>query len=215
MEQQNPGPPGVSRDFATCTLYYICYSLSSICGILCNVWQVHKAVIFLFRPYAHRSFSSDTWGNQEVLIAVPFANLICPLKSRQLSRLYIQSAARRVTTLLPFLLLSPALITCSDTPRCVSSASCCALSCCLAVLKDHWAAWTPSAKQRASYKVLPYPHILSHCIATVNPGITRKTASRSYISFWGCMTLLSLEMHIWNVALFRLGHSFDPSDKSL
>lgn len=176
MEQQNPGPRGVSRDFSTCTLYYICYSLSSTRGLLCSIWQVHKAVIFLFCPYAHRSFSSDTWGNREVLIAVPFACLICPLKSRQLSGLYIHCATCRVATLLPFLLLSLALITCSDTPRCVSWASCCALSYRLCVLKDHWAFGHPSAKQRASYKVLPYPHILSHCIATVNPGITRKTA---------------------------------------
>lgn len=176
MELQNPGPPGVSRDFATCTLYYICYSLSGTRGILCSLWQVHKAVIFVFCPFAHRSFPSDTWGNQEVLIAVPFACLIRPLKSRQLSRLYIHSATCRVTSLLPFLFLSPALITCSDTPRWVSSASRCALSCRLGVLRDQWPTWTPSAKQRAAYKVLPYPHILSHCIATVNPGITRKTA---------------------------------------
>lgn len=176
LEQEHPGPRGVSRDSTTCALYYICSSLSSTFGILCNLWQAHEAVIFLFCPCAHRSFSLDTSGNQEVLIAVPFACLVRPLKSCQLCRLYIHAAARQVTTLLPFLLLSLAIITRSDTPRCVSLASRCALSCHLCVLKDHWATWTPSAKQRASYKVLPYPLILSHCIATVNPGITRKTA---------------------------------------
>lgn len=159
MEQYNPGPRAVSRDFNTCTRYYICYSLSSTCGILCNLCQVHKAVIFLFCPYAHRSFSSDTWGNHKVLIAVSFACLICPLKSRQLSRLYIDSAACRVPTLLPFLLLSLEVITCSDTPHCVSLASCCALFARLCVLKDHWATWDT---QRKAKRFLQSAAISSH-----------------------------------------------------
>lgn len=54
-------------------------SLLSISGCLCStLWPV-----FAKPSLRDRSPSRDPWGNQEVLIGVPFACLICPLSSCQ------------------------------------------------------------------------------------------------------------------------------------
>ncbi len=67
-----------------------CRELAEDMTLLCILWQVSGAVI---SPSSYpsslpfptdRSFPWDTWGNQEVLIGVPFACLICPFHSRQL-----------------------------------------------------------------------------------------------------------------------------------